>query len=68
MDPCPIDVLDLLAACNLENRIALFQKNLSAAFSSGVVVAEIIHAFYPKLIQVIILSSYFVTVVNLFNL
>jgi len=48
---CPPDILNLLDASGLSNRKAAFQKNVPTAFASGVVTAEIIHAAYPKLIQ-----------------
>lgn len=51
MDNCSDDVLYFLHACNLGHRIAQFQKSMPTTFSSGVLVAEIIHSQYPKLIQ-----------------
>jgi hypothetical protein len=48
---CPPDILNLLDGYGLSSRKAAFQKNVPAAFASGVVTAEIIHSCYPKLIQ-----------------
>lgn len=49
---CPPDILNFLDTCGLSHRKAAFQKNVPAAFASGLVVAEIIAATYPKLIQI----------------
>lgn len=52
MDPLPSDVINLLETCGLQNRILGLQKNIPHAFSSGMIVAEIINSQYPKIMEV----------------
>lgn len=51
MDPLPSDVINLLETCGLQNRILGLQKNIPHAFSSGMIVAEIINSQYPKIME-----------------
>jgi len=52
MDSCPVDVNKLLETCGLQSRLSNLQKNMPLAFSSGIIVAEIINSQYPKIMQV----------------
>jgi hypothetical protein len=47
------DVLDWLDELQLFKRKAKLTQNIPAAAADGVMVAEIIHAIYPKIIQVL---------------
>lgn len=46
------DILDWLDELQLFKRKAKFMQNIPAAAADGVIVAEIINAIYPKIIQV----------------
>jgi hypothetical protein len=52
------DLVQWLADLGMEKRKADFLKNISTAVADGVLVAEIIHCVYPKLIQ---LHNYYET-------
>ena len=55
--PCS-DLVQWLEELGLEKRKVDFQKNISTAIADGVLVAEIIHCVYPKLIH---LHNYYET-------
>mmetsp|Transcript_8957 Transcript_8957/g.13466 ORF Transcript_8957/g.13466 Transcript_8957/m.13466 type:complete len:541 (+) Transcript_8957:105-1727(+) len=46
------DIADWLEELGLEKRKVNFTKNVPAACADGVLVADIIHAMYPKMIQI----------------
>ena len=53
MDPLPPDLVDFLMSCNLDERKLLnIQKNMGNVLAPGIIIVEIIHSHYPKLIQV----------------
>lgn len=54
------DILEWIDNLKLYKRKISLNRNISAAIADGVIIAEIIHTIYPKLIQVILLLfSYF---------
>jgi hypothetical protein len=46
------DISDWFDELGLQRRKNALRKNISAAVADAVVVAEIVHTYYPKLVQV----------------
>ena len=48
----PEDVVHFLESCSLQNRVSLLRKNLVYNFSDGILIAEIIHSKFPKIVPI----------------
>ena len=44
--------MHFLESCSLENRVSLLRKNLVYNFSDGILIAEIIHSKFPKIVPI----------------
>lgn len=48
----PEDIVHFLESCSLGGRVSLLRKNLVYNFSDGILIAEIIHSKFPKIVPI----------------
>lgn len=52
MDIVPEDIIEFLEDCGLKHKVVSVRRSVKDAIASGLLIAEIIHSKFPRLVQV----------------